>query len=153
MKIMSPHVKLLECPEFPADSNSPPVEKRIVHPTWQEIEATIRKLDKHVHPFIVLAPVLDESERFNGDSDFFEVIGGNGDYWVAGSINGYWQRRAVNPLGDDNEIDLWTSHQGFSSPSEFVLHDLNVVLRAAKYYYEYNEFDPNLEWEDQTPIQ
>lgn len=150
---MTSLVKLLDCPQYPPDANFPCTEQRIQFPTWTQVETAICELDKHSRPFIVLAPVADESERFDGESEFFEVLGGQGDYWVAGSMNGYWQRRAVNPSGGETEIVLWTSDQGFSSPSRYVLHDLGAVLHAAKYYYEHNGFDPALEWENQTPLQ
>lgn len=150
---MSLHVKLLECPQYPPEANFPCTEKHIEYPTWAQIESAIRELDKHSRPFVVLAPVIDEAERFNGESDFFEIMGGSGDYRVAGTIHGYWQRRAMNANGDDTEIELWTSDQGFSSPSRFVIHDLDTVLSAAKYYYERNGFAPTLEWENQTPLQ
>ena len=150
---MDTHVKLLECPRYPEGAAFPCTPKTIEHPAWEQIETAIRRLNKHSHPFIFLAPVIDEEERINGDNEFFEVMGGCGDYWVAGSMNGYWQRRAINDSGTDDEIDLWTSDQGFAASGKFIIHDLNDAIMATKYYYERNDFWPKLKWEEQEPRQ
>lgn len=119
--------------------------QEVPDPSWEQVEAAIRRLDRFRHPFLFLrlrAEVADE-ERL-------EVMGGNGAYWVAGTFDGYFQRRLVNPHGGSAEIPVWTSDQGFSDEERFVVGDVELVLRVARYFAEHGDFDPFVPWEDQV---
>ncbi len=115
-----------------------------VTPAWSVIEQAVRHLDKFSHPFLFLC--LSEEE----DADErLEIMGGNGDYWIAGNFDGFWQRRFVNPNGGDERVMVWTSDQGFGDAQRHICHDVEVVVRVARYFFDHGHFDPSLTWEEQ----
>jgi hypothetical protein len=121
--------------------------EQIAQPTWAQIEEAIRRLDKFHYPFLHLWPTLDEAEReLSDDREWFTVIGGNGEYWFAATVAGQWEKRFLNPVGNDQRVELWTSDQGFSAPDKEVCRDLEVVLRAARFYAENCDYDPSIPW-------
>jgi hypothetical protein len=113
------------------------------NPTRKQIEAAILNLDKFCHPFLFLQ--LHEGEDMGDDR--FEVMGGPGAYWIADSFGGYCQRRYVNPDGGSNEIDVWTSDQGFADEGRYICKDVDVVIGAAKYFVNHGDFDTSITWE------
>ena len=115
-------------------------------PTWPVIEEAIRRLDKYSRPFLFLrlsGAQGDEEERL-------EVMGGDGDYWIAGSFNGYSQRRLMNRRGSDAEVQVWKSDQGYADADRHICHDAEVVLRIARYFFDHADFDPSVEWEQSS---
>ena len=76
-------------------------------------------------------------------------MGSQGDYWVAGTFDGYFQRRLVNRDGGDEEIQVWTSDQGFADEGRYICHDVEMVVRVARYFFDHRDFDPGVAWEDQ----
>jgi hypothetical protein len=121
--------------------------KSTSRPSWSLIEGAIRRLDKFSFPFLFLC--LDEDARGTDHDDRLEIMGGDGDFWVAGTFDGYFQRRFVNPGGGDNEIAVWTSDQGFGDEDRYICHDVEVVVRVARYFFDHRDFDPSVAWEDQ----
>lgn len=116
----------------------------IVRPAWPPVETSIRRLDKFRFPYIWL---YLKSGAGNDHPDF-AVMGGKSDYWMAGSVEGFFQRRYRNPNpGDEDEVPVWTSDQGFSDADEFICHEIEVVLRAVKYFCQTGGFDPTVTWE------
>jgi hypothetical protein len=116
-----------------------------VRPSWSLIEQSIRRLDKFAHPFLFLC--LSETQ---GDEDErLEIMGGDGDYWVAGTFDGYFQRRLVNQDGGDGEIEVWTSDQGFGDAERYICHDVEEVVRVARHFFDHRGFDLSVIWEDQ----
>jgi hypothetical protein len=116
-----------------------PQSQLVANPTWEQIDASIRRLDKFSFPFvwIYLRPDADPQ-----DVPEFEVIGGAGDYVVACSVEGYHQRRVL--VNDDahDEIEVWTSDQGATASGKHVLHDVDAVLRITRHFCETGGFDP-----------
>lgn len=113
-------------------------------PAWPAIEQAIRNLDKFSLPFVWMC--LSETE---GVEERLEIMGGGGDYWIAGNFDGFWQRRFVNPSGGDDRVMVWTSDQGFGDDERYICHDVEVVVRAARYFFDHGHFDPSLTWEEQ----
>jgi len=118
-----------------------------VRPSWSLIEQCIRRLNKFAYPFLFLC--LSETQE--DEDERLEIMGGEGDYWVAGTFDGYFQRRFVNPDGGDDEIAVWTSDQGFGDAARYICHDVDVVVRVARYFFDHREFDPSVAWENQPP--
>jgi hypothetical protein len=117
----------------------------VANPIWEQIESSIRRLDKFRFPFVWLYLRSDADPR---DVPEFEVIGGAGDYLVACSVDGYHQRRVLNATADeDDEIEVWTSDQGLTTSGKYVLHDADAVLRITRYFCETGGFDPSVTWE------
>ena len=116
-----------------------------VRPAWPLIEEAIRRLDKSEYPFLFLCL----SETQHDDDERLEIMGGEGDYWVAGTFDGYFQRRFFNPDGGDGEIAVWTTDQGFGDADRHICHDVEVVVRMARYFFDHRDFDPSVRWEHQ----
>jgi hypothetical protein len=115
------------------------------NPAWEEVETAIRRLDKFCYPWVFLR--LDEGQ--DTAEDRFEIMGGPGAYWLAGSFKGYFQRRYVNPSGGSKEVAVWTSDQGFADEERHICKEIEIVLRAARYFADHADFDPAVTWEDQ----
>jgi hypothetical protein len=82
--------------------------------------------------------------------DRFEVLGGSGLYWMAGTHDGYFQRRFLNPEGGDREIEIYGPliEQGFAARGRHVCRDVEVVVLAARHYGEAGGFAPSVTWEE-----
>jgi hypothetical protein len=71
---------------------------KVPDPPWADIEAAVRRLDRYRFPFLILWPSADEAEQeLSGDVNAFEVRGGQGACWLAGTFGGYFQRRLDYP--------------------------------------------------------
>jgi hypothetical protein len=142
------HVKVLDYVVYSTDGRSWHTEK-VKDPSWEQIEQAVRRLDRYHHPFLFLWPTHDESKHFvDGSCEVFEIIGGEGAYWIAGSFGGYFQRRMLNPAGGEQEIRVWTSDQGFADAERHICRDLEAVIHAARHYADHGGFDPALVWEE-----
>ena len=143
------HVRALETWSYQPDGRRQKPEK-VAHPTWEQIEAAIRRLDGREYPILSLwasdDPALQMVDEF---SERLEVLGGAGAYWVAGTFGGYFQRQQLDPAGGAEEVELYPRQieQGFGAPVRHVTRDLDLVLRVARYYAERGEFDPSVSWE------
>ena len=141
------HVKVLEYIEYPPDGRSWQSYKA-TDPSLAEIETAVRRLDRHRFPFLFLWPSADEREHeLSGDYDAFEVMGGEGVWWLAGTFGGYFQRRLDYPERGELEIAVWTSDQGFADAERHICRDLEAIVRAARYFAEHGGFDPSFRWE------
>jgi hypothetical protein len=134
-------IKLLVISEYEEDGWTNKSEE-IRDPGWDQIERSIRSLDKYRLPFVRLA-LQPEVE----DHGMFDVMGGEGDYWIGASIHGWVQRRYFDPSQGDKEIDLWTSDQGFADQAKYICHDIELVLRAVRRFCEKGDFEPSVPWE------
>jgi hypothetical protein len=142
------HVKVLEYVEYPPDGR-PWQSTKVSDPSLADVEAAIRRLDRHRFPCLFLWPSAEKHEHeLSGDYDAFEVMGGGGAYWLAGTFGGYFQRRLDYPERGEREVVVWTSDQGFADAERHICRDVEAAVRAARYYAEYGGFDSSLRWED-----
>lgn len=119
------------------------------HPAWAAIEASVRRLDRFCYPFVHLWATEEEDRQVNdGTSEVLDVMGGEGVWWLGGSFGGYYQRRLDEPERGEAEVAVWTSDQGFADAERHICRDLDVVLRAVRYYVETSGFDPSLRWDE-----
>ena len=116
-------------------------------PAWAEIEFAVRALDQFQHPFIHLWAADDEQSQNYDDSDVLEIMGGLNAYWLAGTMNGFFQRRLHYPEFGTTEIPVWTSDQGFADAEKHICRDIDVVLQITRYYHDNGTFDPSIQWE------
>jgi hypothetical protein len=119
----------------------------VADPSWEQIEAAVRRLDRFRHPFLFLRLREDMP-----DEDRLEVMGGDGAWWVARTFGGHLQRRLVNPEGGDEEVRVWTSDQGFADEGRFVCENIEVVLQVTRYFAEHGDFDPSVAWEGHASV-
>jgi hypothetical protein len=143
------HVKCLEYVVYGPAGRKWKAHK-VWNPTWNAIEQAIRRLDRFRYPFAWLWATEDESKQtIDGTGELLEVMGGEGVWWLAGSFDGYFQRRLDYPERGDAEVAVWTSDQGFADAERHLCRDIEAVLRAARHYYEHGGFDPSLRWEEE----
>lgn len=144
-------VKVLQITEY-GKSGASCESKEIKDPSWPDIEAAIRRLDKYCYPFIWLFLQYDTE-----DLPEFQIMGGKppysgkADYWMQGNFGGYYGRCYSNPNveGEDHEVRIWTSDQGYSDYESTICHDVEEVLKATRYFCEHGGFDPSVSWEEQ----
>ena len=111
-------------------------------PTWAQVEEAVRSLHPFSRPFMHL--FLGQPDLVE---DYMSIIGGSGRYWVGATV-GEQDILCVADSSRGNEtIPLWTSDQGFSSVSRHVCADINVVLAAARQFFENGTYAPDLTWE------
>ena len=143
------HVRVLETLPYQPDGRRRERDK-VVAPTWEQIEAAIRRLDGRERPILFLwasdDPDLQLIDEF---SERLEVLGGAGAYWLAGTFGGYFQRQFLDAAGGSEEVELYPPRieHGFAAAARHVTRDIDQVLRATRYYAERGEFDPSLSWE------
>ena len=142
------HVATLEFAESPSGANKLWSSTKLLQPTLLQIETAIRRLDRGRFPFAILWRSADESKQvLDGSCDALEVMGGDGAYWLAGTFEGYFQRRIDDPMRGDEMISVWTSDQGFEDAARHVLPNVEDAIRAARYFALQGGFEPSLAWE------
>jgi hypothetical protein len=113
--------------------------KTINHPDWETVKQTILQMDKFYRPIVVLVLENANTLCLNGDKDAWHI------QKYEAKIDTYSE--AVNPRGDDTEVAVWTSDQGFSTTWQHAFNDREKVLEIANYVYNTGEFPPFLTWE------
>jgi hypothetical protein len=114
-------------------------------PSWEEIVAAIDRLNNFRYPWVWLF-IGDEDE--DASVDCLTIMGGEGIYWLALTAGKYDQLRLYDPTKSSEEIQLWTSDQGFADEEKYVTYDRELVLRIAKYFGETGEPLPGAGWEN-----
>ncbi len=116
-------------------------------PDWQEIEAAIRRLDRHEYPFLELYLAPGNGSVVH----HLNIIGGKGEYGLTGFDERHHERFRFRdpsrPKGSDR-IEIWTSDQGAAFQATYLCNDLAVVLRIAKHFAETGNLDPSVIWEE-----
>ena len=123
--------------------------EKTFNPAWDEIVASIDRLDKFRYPWVLLF-IGDETE--NASVDCLTIMGGEDVYWLALSAGKYDQLRLFDPTKGSHEIELWTSDQGFAEEEVYVTYDRELVLRIAKYFGETGEPLPDAMWEQPREV-
>ncbi len=142
------HVRALETWSYQPDGRRRMPEK-VAEPTWEKIESAIRRLNGLEQPILFLWASDDPGfQMIDEFSERLEVLGGAGVYWLAGTFAGYFQRQLLDPTGGSEEVELYPRRieQGFGAPARNVTRDLELALRAARYYAERGGFDPSVSW-------
>jgi hypothetical protein len=116
-------------------------------PTWPQIEAAVRRLDRAEYPFLHV--LLPRPER-ESDLWVLNVIGGRGEWGLSGN-DGRWHERwrfrdPARPCGP-GRIDIWVTDQGASFEEAYLCNDLAVVLRVCRHFAESGRLDEGVVWE------
>ncbi len=111
----------------------------IDHPDWATIEKTILQMDKFYRPMVILFLENSDALWLNGDKDAWHIQKYEAD------IDSYSE--AVNPLGSDTEVKVWTSDQGFTTTWRHAFNDSKKVLDIVKHFYDTSEFATFVTWE------
>jgi hypothetical protein len=120
--------------------------EKTANPTWDDVVAAVRRLDTFRYPWVWLF-IGDNDE--DGSLDCLTIMGGDGAYWIGLCAGPYDQLRLFDPEKGDEEIQVWTSDQGFADRACHVTGDLDLVLRIAKHFGDTGEPLPDATWESQ----
>ena len=105
--------------------------ERVESPSWSDVVSAIRRMDNYCFPIVQLN-VTDNDE----DESIFNIIGGAGR-WALFHMMGEWQYdNPAGEAGDDDEVRLWDSDQGYFCKARNILTDVERVLRITKAYYD-----------------
>jgi hypothetical protein len=118
--------------------------EKTLKPTWNDIVASIDRLDKFRYPWVWLF-IGEEPE--DATVDCLTIMGGDGVYWLGLSAGRYEQLRLFDPQKSTHEIEVWTSDQGFADEERYVTYDRELVLKIARYFGETGEPLPEAAWE------
>ena len=118
--------------------------EKVRNPSWDQIVTSIQRLDKFRYPWVWLF-IGDEDE--DATVDCLTVMGGDGVFWLGLTAGKYFQLRLFDETKSTNEIEVWTSDQGFADEELHVTYDLDLVLRIAKHFGETGEPLPDAPWE------
>lgn len=118
--------------------------EKIRNPAWDDILVSVHRLDKFRYPSVWLFIGENDDDM---TSDCLTIMGGDGVYWVALSAGKHDQLRLFDPDKSSEEVDLWTSDQGFADYEFRTTNDIELALRIAKHFGETGEPLPEASWE------
>lgn len=119
--------------------------EEVRNPTWDEIEAAIRRLDRFRYPFVWL---YRSAEVERDASPEFSIVGGEGEFAIELIADGSYHRYHDQSRGDEL-IEIWRSDQGATFEERYCCSSLDTVLRATRYFCEHGALDPSLVWQPQ----
>lgn len=137
-------VKLLHAETYGANGWNPRPQ-RTHNPSWGQIEAAIRRLDRFRYPYIWL--FLSEEEDDSGDlNNTLQVIGGKGAYYLTLNAGEFDNVTLYFPDAPDEEIEVWESDQGLSASAREVATDVELVLRIVWHFAATGQPLPEAPW-------
>ena len=111
------------------------------NPSWIDIEQQIRTMHRFERPMIYLSKNLEVD-----GCDVLSLCGGEGLYHIQfADSDGNWFQ-AVDPIGSDEAIQIWTSDQGFEAPRSS-LWEIDDVLKMTRWYVENGTPHPEFLWD------
>jgi hypothetical protein len=115
----------------------------IADPTWEQIEKSIRRLDRCFFP--ILSLYLKANPR-DGDLPDLDLIGGDGEYAIVSYPAVDRKLTYSDPSRSSENVDIWVSDQGASMPKNELCPDLDRTLAIARHYCATGELDPGADW-------
>jgi hypothetical protein len=115
----------------------------VAHPTWEQVEAAVRRLDNAAFSDLYLQPDAANSETY------LCVGGGAGRYVLAGVLAGDRFPTLIDPDRPAEPAELIrVGGQEGDYPGN-VVHDLDTTLRAVRAFWASGDFDGSgLHWEE-----
>ena len=146
------HVMILESVHYP----NPPAEGdrsrfgpkpvMTLNPTFDEIEAAIRRLDRDEWPYIWLHTETPPADEF--PNNLFQVMGGRGEYALTLYRDGdeihYIDRSRRNEGGP---IEIWESDQGSDACYKDLCNDVSRVIEITRQFCDSGELDSSVTWD------
>lgn len=110
------------------------------NPTWQEIEAAIRRMDGRQFTEVTLGtgPVAYPA--------YISIGGGDGRYWVFIWTEDEQNLTLFDPSKPDGTAALKSGGQSVHIPARQVV-GLSEAVRAVRWYFEHSGADPGLKWQ------
>lgn len=107
--------------------------KTVTNPSWQQVEKAVSKMDNYCFPIVQIGCGLADD-----DDDSFNIVGGDGRFAIF-HFMGDWQFE--DDSGDNTEVRLWESDQGYYCQESNVIKDLDLALRVTKQYFETGSYE------------
>lgn len=120
---------------------------RFPPPGWAEVAAAVRALNGAERPLFTFAP---DCEPLAG---YLTVQGRPGAYTLTVYLAGRGRFRYCNPgWFGTGEVEIY-SHEGVwdYADERYVCRDVTRVLDVARYFWEYGELHPAVDWEKVQP--
>jgi hypothetical protein len=108
-------------------------------PTWADVQRWIRQMDPFGQPIVFLQHRPGDME-----SDCMAITGGADTFHVEAQRDGDWVQ-AVNADRGTEEVEVWTSDQGFTTQARFTWA-LESTLRLARRYFDEGALDAGIPW-------
>ena len=121
--------------------------EEIADPIWEQIEQSIRLLDKFQRPFVTLR-LRDEI----AETGYLEIVGGQDVYSMYAAVyststdSEHTYLSYFDPTKSDKIVDVWTSDQGYYPEENYVCYDLHLILKVAHHYEQCGELSPAVLW-------
>ena len=113
----------------------PHSEERVLSPSWAEVEAAIRRMDRD-NGYIQIVQLNCTAD--GDDDDIFNVISGNGN-WVPFQMSGEWEYD--DPAGGDDMVSLWGGDRRPFCEGRNALADVEKVLKLTRAFYDSGSYE------------
>jgi hypothetical protein len=132
-----PAVRAISIIRYP--DRGPWTQEECVGPPWSEVERHIREMHPFSQPIVFLQQRPGDSE-----SDCMGLNGGADIFHVQGLRDGAWLQ-AINVERGSEEVEVWTSDQGFATQARFTW-SVDSALKLARTYFEEGVLDDSVPW-------
>ena len=114
-------------------------------PSWPEVESSIKRLDANEYAGVVLH--LSYREEDDPATEYFWISGGPDGFAFAYRVDGRYLQYVVPGSTERGEdVGIIQRDQGVWLPAGHVCRDLEDVLKAADWFFQYAEPHPELSW-------
>lgn len=110
------------------------------NPSWDVVSTELLTMDAYSKPLLTLEQNTDDPT-----SNLMMICGGSGTYHIQYADSEACWFQAYDPDGSDEEIDVWTSDQGFATARRNTW-PVETATKLAKYYYEHGCPHPEFNW-------
>ena len=114
-------------------------------PTWEDIEAALRRLDAGEFAGVVLH--VDDHRPGEAATEYFDVHGGPGGYIFGFHVGGRHLNSVAPEATEPGEnVEVCQRDQGVWVPACHVCHDLELIVEAARWFFRTAEPHPDDSW-------
>jgi hypothetical protein len=117
-----------------------------LQPSWEQIEAAIRALDRYCYVSVWLRMEVDEQGRARRRLD---VMGGKGKYAIECLPGRRLCYRDESKPNGAEKVRIWESNQGAYYEESYLCDDIDLVLRIAWIFATQGRPHPRVPWEEQ----
>jgi hypothetical protein len=133
-------VRALQVTRYTRD-NKPYTTETLLEPTWDVLEHHLQTMDRYEKPILWLCQTAGI-----GDSNAMAICGGQDVYHIQIADSDCDWSFAVNPVISSDEIEVWTSDQGFTTQARFTWN-LEQALEIVRWYFEHGTPLSSVVWQ------
>ena len=97
-------------------------------------------MDSYSKPILIL-----EQNRDDPSTNVLMICGGSGVFHLQFADQKAFWYQASDPNGSDDEIEVWTSDQGFAIARKNTW-PLEIAVSIAQYYFDHGTAHPQFAW-------